>query len=175
MRIAVIGTSGAGKSTLAKKIAEIHKINYIEQDNLFWDSNWRPKSKDSFKAELISQISKDSWSICGNHSMLQELIWQKATHVIWLNYSMKRCLFQGFKRSLRRVFLKEPCCNNNIETFKHAFLSKNSILWWIYKTYDHRVKSYSDAIRDDKFKNLEFIEFKNPKEVKLWLVDFYKN
>ena len=129
IRIAVIGTSGSGKSTLAKIAALKLKIDYIEQDQLFWLPNWQEVPKEQFQKAVLEKIPGDSWSICGNFSSHQENIWNRATHIIWLNYPLRIALARGFRRTLKRVFLKEECCNGNRESFRHAFMSKNSILW----------------------------------------------
>lgn len=175
VRIAVIGTSGSGKSTLAKKIAAKLNIKYIEQDHLFWLPNWQEVSKEQFAKAVLGEISADSWSICGNHSTVQENIWGRATHVIWLNYPLRTSLLRGFQRTLRRVFLKEECCNGNREGFSHAFLSKNSILWWILKTNKKRNEKYSIAKEQGTFSKVNFLEFKNPREADRWLINFKSN
>src|SRR4051812_37865091 len=89
MRLAVIGTSGSGKSTLAKTVAQKLGVKFIEQDQLFWQPNWQMVPKEQFAASVSSEISAEAWTICGNHSSLQEEIWKRATHVVWLNYPLR--------------------------------------------------------------------------------------
>lgn len=169
MRLAVIGTSGTGKSTLARRVASKLGSKYIEQDKLFWLPNWQMTPRDQFAESILKETSAESWTICGNHSFVQEKIWARATHVVWLNYSLKTTLLRGFRRTAKRVFLRQECCNGNYESFRHAFLSKNSILWWIWTTHQQRIEQYVSAKREGKFDQLEFLEFKRPQEAEDWL------
>ncbi len=171
LRLAVIGTSGSGKSTLAAAAARKLGIKHIEQDQLFWLPKWQMIPRDQFAEAVQKEISVDSWTICGNHSFLQEQIWERATHVVWLNYSLTTCLGRGFLRTIRRVFLREECCNGNREGFRHAFMSKNSILWWILTTHKSRGEQYRQAQRLGKFCNAQFLEFKRPVEADKWFRD----
>jgi adenylate kinase family enzyme len=170
MKIAVIGTSGSGKSTFAKDAASILRVSYIEQDKLFWLPNWTPRSKDDFKSLLEPKIAEKSWTICGNHSAFQKEILRSATHIVWLDYKIHIIYFRAIKRTLRRVFLKEECCNGNIETFRHAFMSKDSILWWIFKTYRKRKEDYNKMFENKPDTGTVHIRFKNPVEANEWLM-----
>lgn len=169
MRLAVIGTSGSGKSTLAKAVADKFNIPYIEQDALFWRPQWQEVPKDQFIVAVRAEVSADSWTICGNHGPARKEIWARATHIVWLNYPMWLALWRALLRSLRRVFLREECCNGNRETFFHAFMSTNSILWWIWKTHSRRRDQFEMAKASGAFAHVTFLEFKRPHEAADWL------
>lgn len=169
MRLAVIGVSCSGKSTLAKNAAEKLKTKYIEQDALFWRPGWQTVPEDEFRASMRKELESESWTTCGNHSAAQEMIYKRATDIIWLNYSFPLVFARALRRTCLRVFLKQPCCNGNYEGFRHAFLSKDSILWWILKTYKMRVVQYKMAQNNGIFKNVNFREFRSPKEAEAWL------
>ncbi|MEK6773759.1 MAG: hypothetical protein AABY64_07455 [Bdellovibrionota bacterium] len=167
-RIAVVGTSCSGKSTLAKEISKKLSIKYIEQDQLFWRPGWVQVPQDEFRIALLNEISGNQWTICGNHSSFKNEIWSRATHIVWLNYPFHIIWRRALKRTLRRVFLKEKCCNGNVESFRHAFLSTNSILWWVLKTHRKRQVEYS-ALKSDQILRLKFIEHQSPTETMNWL------
>jgi adenylate kinase family enzyme len=90
-------------------------------------------------------------------------------YFIWLNYPARIVWTRALKRTIGRVFLKKECCNGNVEGFRHAFMSKNSIFYWIFKTYKSRIKQYNDEKRSLSAKNIIFLEFKTPQEVNSWL------
>ena len=169
MRISVVGTSGSGKSTLASQLAAQLNIEYIEQDELFWLKDWTVRPKEEFSALLEPKLNKNSWTICGNHSAHQEKVFESATHIIWLDYKLPLIYYRAFKRTCGRVFFKKPCCNGNIETFRHAFFSKDSIFFWIHKTYKKRKKMYSKLFEEKKYTNAQYLHFKAPSEVKIWM------
>lgn len=169
LRIAVIGTSCSGKSTLAQTLAKAAGIPYIEQDALFWNPGWTQVSQQEFASKMRIEISQSQWTVCGNHSHFQEHIFQRATHILWLNYLFPVIFFRALKRTFRRVFLKETCCNGNRESFAHAFLSTNSILWWIIKTYRKRIIHYTKLKNSAQVAHAEFLELRSPKEADNWL------
>jgi len=168
MRIAVIGTSCSGKSTLARNLGKKLNIHYIEQDRLFWQPGWIQTDKEEFRKKLLLELKRDSWTICGNHSTCREEVFSRATHVIWLNYSFPVIFYRALKRTVKRVFLREECCNGNHEGFRHAFLSTNSILWWVCKTYRLRKKQYCSLRDRTDFKDKTFFEFQSPREAEAW-------
>ncbi|MBL6991409.1 MAG: adenylate kinase [Bacteriovoracaceae bacterium] len=173
-RISVVGTSCSGKSTLAQSIAHRLKIKYIEQDKLFWRPNWITANPQEFSSAMSQEIEATSWTVCGNHSLCRQKIWGRATHIVWLNYPFTTVFYRALKRTCRRVFLRQECCNGNFEGFRHAFLSKNSILWWVIKTYRPRKKQYRSMINDPQFSHIQFVEFKKPHEADRWLMDLPK-
>ena len=128
-RVVVIGSSGAGKSTFAKKLADILGEPHIELDTLHWEENWTVPVIDDFRARVSTVISAERWVVDGNYSVVRDLVWAKATTVIWLNYSLRIALWRVFWRSLRRAVTKETLFAGNRETFGSLFLSRKSLLW----------------------------------------------
>lgn len=172
-KIAVIGTSCSGKSTLAKSLASKLNIPYIEQDEVFWLPNWEHIPREVFAQKIDEMTNGPQWTICGNYSASQERIWEKVTHVIWLNYPLPVILWRALKRNSNRVIFREKCCNGNTENFRHAFLSKNSIFYWILTTHKQRVLRFNEAKRAGKFEGKVFLEFTRPKQTDEWASRFF--
>ena len=175
MRVSIVGTSCSGKSTLARCLAQKCRIKYIEQDRLFWRPGWIQTDREEFRANLLNEIQADDWTICGNHSACRDDVWSRSTHIIWLNYSFPTIFYRALKRTIKRVFWREECCNGNHEGFRHAFLSTDSILWWVIKTYRLRKRQYAALKDNPQFRHVQFIEFRNPKEAERWLHSFDYN
>jgi adenylate kinase family enzyme len=174
MRISIVGVSCAGKSSLAKLISEKLSIPYIEQDQLFWKPGWEIVSEEQFQKMVSKEIAKEKWVICGNFRETRPLVFDRVTHIVWLNYPLRIVLQRALKRSFNRVFKTQECCNGNYETFRHAFLSKNSIMYWILKTYKQRIQHYQNEKTIAEEKGINFIEFNHPSETVGWLEMFFK-
>jgi adenylate kinase family enzyme len=175
IKIVVVGTSGSGKTTLAMKIKATLRIPHIHLDSLYWLPNWQERSVEEFRRITKEALSAtDSWVCDGNYSAVRDLIWREATHIIWLNYSPGLVFWRGLKRTCRRVFLKEEFIHGNYESFTHAFLSRNSILWWILTTYRTRRKTYPFLLAaEQKKRDVNVIIVCHPHELEKFLQNFF--
>jgi hypothetical protein len=89
MRIVVIGTSGAGKTTLARRIAALLGMPHIELDAVNWQSGWRDLTRhdpEEFVRRVAEAIRAEAWVLDGNYGPVRDMVWQRATHLVWLDY-----------------------------------------------------------------------------------------
>src|SRR4051812_12611338 len=104
-RIVVVGTSGAGKTTFARKLAEILQREPIELDALHWGPNWTVRPE--FPERVKEVIAADTWLVEGNYSRVRDQIWERATAIVWLNYSFRIVFLRALTRTLRRIVSRE--------------------------------------------------------------------
>lgn len=164
-RINIIGCSGSGKSTFGKKLSAILNIPYIEIDEIFWGPNWHRPEREEFHAKLENKISGDSWILDGNYSKTVDIKWKNVQTVIWIDYSFFRVMSQTFKRAISRMISKQELWpgTGNIETFRNAFFSKDSIILWSLTQF-HKVKrKYRRIMKDQNYSHINFIRLKSPK------------
>lgn len=164
-KIVVVGTSGSGKTTLAKELSKILKIEHIELDGIYWLEDWQGRAKDEFFSIVENKIKKEKWVIDGNYSKVREMIWENADLIIWLNYDFKIVILRSIKRTILRIIKKEKLWSGNVETFSKSFLSKESIILWVLKTYKKRKREYTDLFQESIYKE-KLITFNHPDEVK---------
>ena len=169
MRLAVVGTSCCGKSVLAQRVAEKLGIKHIEQDRLIWRPNWEKVPREEYQPLLVQECAAESWTMSGNFSLRVDDLWKPVTHVVWLNYPLAVVLFRWLKRTSRRILLREECCNGNYESIKSSFLEKDSLIWWIFRTHWRRRAQYSAMRSDPRLANVEFLEFRHPRDAERWL------
>jgi len=89
--------------------------------------------------------------------------------VIWLNYSFSIVLWRALTRTLRRGLTREEIFSGNRESLRMAFLSRESILWWILTTVHRRRKRYRSLFDTRTSPHLAYVEFRNPIEAENFL------
>ena len=84
-RIVVIGTSGSGKTAMASDLSEILGAPHVEFDAYRHGPNWTETPDETFRKQLAEALSADKWVADGNYSVARDVVWPRATVVIWLD------------------------------------------------------------------------------------------
>lgn len=170
-RINVIGTSGSGKSTFSRMLASELNYPYVEMDAIFWKPNWQESSDDEFFANLTDWLSGEYWVLDGNYSRTAKIKWDRVDTIVWVDYSFPRTLFQAVKRALVRIVTQQELWDKtgNIESFRKAFFSKDSIILWTLKTYTKKRVRYTELLKDPKYSHIKFIRITSPKNAKAFI------
>lgn len=174
-KINVIGTTGSGKTTFSKKLAEKLDLAYIQLDDLLWLDDWQETPDEPFFEKLRNQLdlASEGWVVDGNYTRTQYITWEDVETVIWLDMPFHINLFQSVQRAVTRALSKEKLWenSNNQESFKRM-LSRDSILWWMIKTYRKNRKKYLERMCNPKYAHIQFIHLKSRKEVQTFLQQF---
>lgn len=135
-KILIVGTSCTGKTTLAVKIGEQLNIPHFDLDDFHWLPNWVEQPDIEMLADIKTNILPiPKWIVSGNYTnLVKATLWKEADTIIWLDYSLSLILSRFFKRTYKRIVLKEACCNGNYENFYNSFLAKDNLFFWILKT-----------------------------------------
>jgi len=168
-RTVVIGSSCSGKSTFSKQLAIKNNAEYIELDSLHWLPNWQERNDDEFRALAADAAYSSAWVIDGNYSVARDIIWSRATQIIWLNPSFSVVLYRAFTRSIYRAATKEKLFAGNVESFRQTFLSRDSIIFWVLRTYHKKRRNYSNILKHVKAKGITVVELKNQSHVDNYL------
>ena len=168
-RVVVIGTSCVGKTTFAQALARVLSFPHVELDALYWQPNWIPRPSEEFRALTAQALSQDRWVTDGNYAVVRDLIWSRATTVIWLNYGFPLVLWRALTRTVRRVLTQEELFSANRESLRLAFFSRDSILWWVLTTFHRRRKQYRVLFDRRTSPQLVYVELRNPSEAKHFL------
>ena len=170
-KINVIGTTGSGKSTFSKALANRIDCPYIQMDQLFWKPNWVEPSDDEFIPKVKSAVSGASWVLDGNYSRTNDIKWENADTIIWVDFSYFRTLFQLFKRTVMRIVSRQELWENtgNKESLGKSFMSKKSIFVWFFKNYKNNKSRYSELMNSPRVKHVQFIRLRSPKEVEQFI------
>ncbi len=174
-RIVVIGTSSSGKTTFACKLSKKLNVPHIELDAIHWKPGWVSTPTEEFRSLTQQAVSSEEWIVDGNYSAVHDIVWKRATTLIWLNYSFHIVAFRAIKRTLRRVITREPMWAGNIETFRKSFLTRDSILLWVVKTHRKNRKKFPSRFIQPEYNHLSIKILYSPKEAKDFLDAFGKD
>lgn len=137
-RVLVVGASCSGKTTMARKLSRTLKAPHIELDAIYWGPEWTPCPEERFRSMVRGVCSKESWVVDGNYGRARDLLLERTTDVIWLNYPFRVVAGRALRRSIRRIVSREVLFGGCRETFRTTFLSGDSILLWVVRSYSRR-------------------------------------
>jgi adenylate kinase family enzyme len=168
MRVAVVGTSGSGKTTFAESLAGRTDVPHIELDALYWGPNWTERPAEEFRASVAQAIAAPSWTCDGNYSEVREMVWQRATTLVWLNYPFPVVFFRAVYRTVTRAITRKRLYAGNQESLRQAF-DPEWIPWWVIRTFKRRRREYRALLQDPRFQHLEVLEFRKPRAAAAFL------
>jgi len=143
-RIIIFGNSGAGKSTLAKSLASIDRLAHFDLDSIAWLPTSPPQRKavEQSKADIDVFIAEnDRWVIEGCYSDLLELLFTKATEIIFLDLPIDQCIANARAR---------PWEPHKYESKQAQDANLDMLLGWI-SDYEDRTDTFSRAAHRDLF------------------------
>ena len=168
-RAVVIGTSCSGKTTLAGRVAGILGVPHIELDAIHWLPDWQERPTEEFRELTALAVAADQWVVDGNYSMVRDIVWARATSIIWLNYSFPLVLWRALSRTITRSVRGQVLFSGNKESLRTAFLSRESIIWWVITTYYRRRREYPVLFQNQEFRHLNIIELRKQREADAFL------
>jgi adenylate kinase family enzyme len=161
-RIVVVGSSGAGKTHFGRSLAAALGVRHIELDGLFWGPDWTQKSPEEFRRLVSQAVADDAWVVDGNYSVARDLVWPRAQVVVWLNLGFARVFGRSLRRTLGRIALRQPLWHDNRESFVRTFFTRQSILWWVIRTFGRTRHKYATLRHGGHHPHLVWFEVRSP-------------
>ncbi|MEX0750068.1 MAG: adenylate kinase, partial [Dehalococcoidia bacterium] len=140
-------------------------LPHVELDALHWEPAWTPAAPADFRARVEAALAGDAWVVDGGYAQVRDLTWGRAEHVIWLDYSMPRALWQVTLRTFRRRARGEVLWGNNRERLRMFFFSRESLLLWIVQSHRSRRRRYPEYLRQPELAQLTVARVRTPREL----------
>jgi len=169
MRFLVVGTSGAGKSTFAEALGKAAECPHIELDRFYWGPGWEAVPHAQFERAVLAAIEGERWVADGNYSAVRDVLWPRATQVVWLNYSRWTVFSRLLWRTLGRIMTREELFQGNRESLRMSFFSRDSVLLWSYRTFETNRRKYAGLREDPRYAHLQWTEITRPSEARAFI------
>lgn len=163
------GTSGSGKTTLGLLAGERLGIPAIDLDELYWLPGWQTRSKEEFAALVKEATARPCWILSGNYQSIREAVEASADTIIWLDYPFPLVLGRMLRRTFRRVFRGELCCNGNREEVIKSFFTRESVIWWCITTHRRRHRQCLEFLAGPTQEGQTRLRHRHPRETAAWL------
>ena len=78
---------------------------------------------------------------------------------------------QLLQRTLKRSLSQEELWSGNRESLRKSFLSQDSILLWMLRTYAKNRKKYPALLNQPEYLHLSVVHLRSRKDTNAWLVN----
>jgi adenylate kinase family enzyme len=168
-RIVIVGVTGSGKTTLAQQLSRRLGIPHIELDAMHWQANWVMAEKEAFREQVRLRTASGAWVADGNYSKAADILWARATTLVWLDYPWLVSFCQLTTRSLRRLLRREMLWNDNTESWRTMFLSRDSLFVWFFQSFPKLRRSIPEQLARPENAHLEVIRLRSRTETQRWI------
>lgn len=151
-RIVIYGVTGSGKTTLSRQIGAALGLGIVELDALRHDGGWDTTPWDQMRARVVARLAQhpEGWVCEGNYRHVRDTVLSRADTVVWLRLPWHLTFTRLLRRTVSRAWSKQPLYapNGPRESFRDAFLSRGSILWWAIHQHRASIRSVAATIAD---------------------------
>ena len=168
VRVSVIGCSGAGKTTFGKALAARLGVPFVELDSIFHQAGWTPLPDDEFRARVRAVAASDAWVVDGNYGAVRPIVLERATTVVWLDYSHARVMQQVLRRSLVRGLTRHELWNGNRED-PREWLQPGHPIRWAWSQHGRKRAEYEARLGGPAHADLSVFRFRAPRAARTWL------
>ena len=140
----------------------------IELDALNWGPDWTNRSRgepEIFMRMVGDAISADRWVVDGNYRLVQPLILQRATDVVWLDYSRWTIMRRVIARSVSRAASDRELWpgTGNRESWRR-WLDKEHPIRWAWDTHEANRARYEALFAEPAMAHLRVRRLRSPRE-----------
>jgi adenylate kinase family enzyme len=100
----------------------------------------------------------------GNYGTVRELVWSRATHLVWLDYPRGIIMARVIRRSLSRVIRRTRLWSGNTESWSHLLRPSHPIRW-AWTTWRRRRADIEALIQREEHAGLTVLRLRRPHQV----------
>lgn len=166
-RILIYGVTGSGKSTFAERLSRAIGIPWHSVDELTWEPGWVEVPLDVQRERFERICAEPEWILDTAYGKWVDIPLSRAELIIALDYPRWVSLGRLLRRTICRVADGKAVCNGNRETFANAFLSRDSLLLWHFRSFRSKRERVRAWQADPRAPSV--LRFSRPKEAEEWL------
>jgi len=158
-RVLVIGNSGSGKTTLARSLAGRLGAPHIELDGIFHQAGWTPLDPVEFRRRVDEATSMPCWVVCGNYTVVRDILWDRADTVICFDLPKWLNLWRVMRRTAVRWVRHQELWNGNRETLRNILAlhdKDRSILRLAWSTHAKKRAYIRHSVADERWSHITF-------------------
>jgi adenylate kinase family enzyme len=165
-RVVIIASaSSSGKTTLGRELARRLGAPFHELDSFNHGPNWTEATAEELRARVEPLVAGDRWVVDGSYrSKLGDLVLERADVVVWLDMPRRVWLPRLVRRTISRIVRREELWSGNRETFRNAFMSRDSLLLFALRNYPRRRRLYPGELAP-----YNVVRLRSPHDVGSWL------
>ena len=168
-RVLVVGTSGSGKSRLAARLARALGGSHIELDEFQHGPDWTQRSVEELRERTAAAIAgREVWVADGNYSDVRDLLWPRATTLVWLDYSRGVVMGRVVRRSVVRAVTRRELWNGNRSDWRR-WGDPDHPIRWAWRTHAANRMKYEGLITRPEWSHLEVVRLRRPAEAEALL------
>lgn len=167
-RIYVVGNSGSGKSTFARDLAARRRVPHVELDAMFHQPGWTELADDEFQRRVREAVAADGWVVDGNYALVRPIVLERATTVVWLDFSRPVVMRRVIGRSVSRAITRRELWNGNRERARFWFRRDHPMRWAWSQHHRKRVE-YQARFASAECAHLEIVRLRVPPDAARWL------
>jgi adenylate kinase family enzyme len=108
------------------------ELPHIELDAINWQPGWRDLTRhdpQEFIRRVDAAIEAEAWVVDGNYGTVRDRVWQRATHLVWLDYERPVIMARVISRTLVRAVLRTELWAGNRERWRNMLRPSHPIRW----------------------------------------------
>jgi adenylate kinase family enzyme len=161
----IASASGCGKTTVGRALAKRLDVPFVELDALNHGPGWTEATAEELRARVAPLVTGDGWVIDGAYrSKLGDLVLEAADTVLWLDLPRRQWVPRLLRRTIRRIVRREELWGGNRETFRNAFLHRDGLVRFAWRSYAVRRATYPAELA-----RFQVLRLRSQREVDLWL------
>jgi adenylate kinase family enzyme len=161
-RFSIVGTSGSGKTALGRALAARLGIPFIELDAIRHQANWVELPDAEFRSRVAALVDGERWVVDGNYGVVRDLVWGKASTIVWLDLQRSQVMRQVIWRSVSRAVMGTELWNGNRERWR-TMLDADHPIRWAWNTFHDRRRRYEEAL------DARWVRLRSRSEIRRWL------
>jgi hypothetical protein len=126
-------------------------VRFVELDAIYHQPGWVELETDEFRRRVREIVEgEDDWVVDGNYSKVtRDIVWGRATQIVWVNPPKWRVMVQVIGRSVMRAIDRKPLWNGNRESITF-WVNPEHPIRWAWSTHARRQREY-EALMDDRW------------------------